>query len=389
MRTVLLGIIIGLATHSSAFAGELTFKKHVLSTTFYSEGCAAADVNKDGRMDVIAGPFWYEAPEWKPHEISQPGQYKVDGGYSESFINASADVNQDSWPDVLVVGFPGQPSYWYVNPQNKPGHWKRHEISPFTCGESPWFGDLDKDGRLDLVAGFKPMTQNSGWMTWWSPPAKKDNPNWQLHVISKPNAPGTHHFAHGLGVGDLNGDGRNDVLIRQGWWESPADPKQSHWMFHPAALGEDCADMYAYDVDADGDKDVISSSAHKYGIWWHEQRTSDDGKTTWVTHTIYDKFSQTHALHLADMNGDGLPDLVTGKRFYAHNGKDPGGKEPAVLFWFEFARVDGKVNWTPHQIDDDSGVGTQFVVQDINEDDRLDIVTSNKKGTFVFENRSR
>jgi hypothetical protein len=144
--------------------------------------------------------------------------------------------------------------------------------------------------------------------------------------------------------------------------------------------------MYPFDVDGDGDMDVISSSAHNYGIWWHEQGKDADGKPTWTKHEIYMKVSQTHALQVADVNADGRPDLVTGKRFWAHNGHDPGEREPAVLMWFEFKHEGGKPAWTPHEIDNDSGIGTQFVVADINADKKLDIVTSNKKGTFVFTN---
>jgi hypothetical protein len=130
------------------------------------------------------------------------------------------------------------------------------------------------------------------------------------------------------------------VVITKGWWEAPEDPTQPDWTFHEAHLGEDCADMLVQDVDGDGDADLISTSAHKYGIWWHEHAKDADGKITWKTHVIQEKlFSQSHAAVAADMNGDGLVDFVTGKRFWAHNGHDPGEKEPAVLYWFELSRV--------------------------------------------------
>ena len=154
--------------------------------------------------------------------------------------------------------------------------------------------------------------------------------------------------------------------------------------------------MIVYDVNGDGLADVITSSAHDYGMWWFEQKKTDGG-IEFEQHEIFGKpktepyaegefrpFSEAHALVMADLNGDGLPDLVTGKRWYAHNGGDPGGKEPAVLYWFEQKRNGKDVQWVPHKIDDDSGVGTQFVVQDMNGDGKLDIVISNKKGVFIF-----
>lgn len=191
-------------------------------------------------------------------------------------------------------------------------------------------------------------------------------------------------FTHGLGFGDVNLDGRSDVLIKEGWWEAPANPRQANWKFHAAGWGEDCSQMYPMDLDGDSDQDIISASAHKYGIWWHEQVKSNSGEATWIRHEISKEFSQTHSLALADINGDGQADLVTGKRYFAHNGHDPGAREPAVLYWFEF-KPGKKPVWIPHKIDDNSGVGLHVVARDITGDERVDIITANKKGVFLFE----
>src|ERR1044071_8495781 len=138
--------------------------------------------------------------------------------------------------------------------------------------------------------------------------------------------------------------------------------------------------MFVLDLDRDGDQDVISSSAHDYGIWWHEQIDPD----TWKEHVIFKEFSQTHGMVMTDINGDGNPDLITGKRYYAHNGGDPGAEEPAVLYWFEY--VPGKEpKWIPHQVDDSSGAGLNSVVEDINKDKMKDIIIGSKKGVYVFE----
>jgi hypothetical protein len=249
--------------------------------------------------------------------------------------------------------------------------------------ESPAFVDVDGDGRDDLLCADVKAKQ----MVWLSPPIKKGDTTWTRYTISAPGIDGTDRYAHGLGLGDINNDGRNDVMIKSGWWEAPADRKQPDWIYHQANFGDDCSEMYVFDVNDDGLNDVITASAHKYGIWWHQQGRDAQGNATWTPHEISQAFSQTHGLALTDMNNDGHPDLVTGKRWFAHNDSDtdPGAHQPAVIYWFEYTPAKAPY-FIPHQIDDDSGVGLHVVVKDMNKDKRKDIVISNKKGVFYFEN---
>jgi len=371
------------------------FQKIILDKTFRSEGVAVADVNRDGKPDILAGDVWYAAPDWKMYEIRPVGQYDGSKGYSQTFVNFAQDVNGDGWADSIIIGLPGEPCRWYENPKNKPGHWKEMIVANSACNETPLFADLLGTGQPVLVFAVRP----EGLMAWFSVPKDLEG-LWDMHVIAGPNAPGTDRYSHGLGVGDVNGDGRNDVLITEGWWEAPqarpepgrGDRAQTNWQFHPAKLGPACANMLVYDVDGDGDSDVITSSAHNYGIWWFEQKAGANG-SEFTQHVIFNDFSQSHAIILVDINGDGVKDLVTGKRYFAHQGKDPGGYEPVVLYWFELRRGQlaalaagqgGRVEFIPHKIDDDSGVGTQFEVADINGDGRPDIAASNKKGVHIF-----
>ena len=327
-------------------------------------------------------------------------------GYSRSFACWADDFNGDGYPDLIVIDFPGVPCYWMENPKGKKDeHWKKHEIWHSACNETPLYVDLFGTGKRVLVMGFQKKGTKSdgadGQMAYFTP-GNDPTALWTMHPISEPSilptimdgkpvagtgkvAPGTNRFSHGLGVGDLNGDGRLDVICTDGWWEQPSKDDWKPWPFHPAALGEACADMFAYDMDGDGKADVISSSAHKFGIWWYQQKPGKD-HPAFLKHDMYPNLvSETHAMHCVDIDGDGLKDLVTGKRFWSHGRAEPGADKAAMLYWLKASKAkDGVMTFTPMVIDDNSGIGTQFVVADINGDKLPDVIVSNKKGVFVI-----
>lgn len=364
------------------------FKKVVLSTTFISEGVCVGDVNKDGKKDVISGAFWFEAPNWIKHVISDddirydkalkpfPKEhiFKVDEGYSNSFVNFAQDVNYDGWIDMIKIGLPGEAVYWFENPKNKPMLWKKHFLFASIGNESPLFEDVNGDGMKDIIGNDSKSKQ----MIWLEAPQTKKDTTWKVHVISSNPTLGTHKYTHGLGFGDMNGDKRKDVIFKEGWWECPGDLMAKEWTFHPLSLQFDSAHIMVLDVDGDGLVDLLNSSAHDYGIWWH--RRTPDGVETKV---IQKDLSQTHAMSMADLSGDKHPDFVVGKRFMAHNGKDPGEFEKPFLRWLEF-KPSKNPSWISHDIDEDSGAGIHIVLEDMNRDGLKDIVISNKKGVFVF-----
>ncbi|GAB3331696.1 FG-GAP-like repeat-containing protein [Larkinella ripae] len=365
------------------------FKKTKLTGDFISEGVAVADLNKDGKLDIVAGYYWFEAPSWKRHELAPSRVFDPRKEYSNSFLNLGMDVNQDGWDDVVVVDFPGKPGFWFENPKNQPGgsggaEWKKHIIADSVgiANESPGFIDIDGDGRLDILCGDKDKKQ----IVWLKPPTKPGDTAWQRFALSAEKVPGTEIFSHGIGFGDVDKDGLNDVVVREGWFKGTADRKAGNWVFHPASLGEPCSHMQVLDVNGDGKNDVVSASAHALGIWWHEQVTDESGKLNFKTHLMSNTTAQTHASIMADLNGDGRKDYITGKRFLAHHGRDPGDSDPAILLWFEF-RPGKEPYYQEHVIDNDSGAGLNIVVQDMNNDRQPDIVIANKNGVFLFENR--
>lgn len=385
------------APGSQANEGEVRWTRITLDREFRSEGVAVFDVNRDGKRDVVAGDVWYEAPSWKMHEIRRPGKYDPATGYSRSFLNFGHDVNGDGWVDLICVGFPGAPCYWYENPRTQPGHWKERLIWHSACNETPNFHDLFGDGKPGLILGSQPEDQ-MGYLP--IPPASEVNSKWTFYPIGLPGKPklggldnGTNRYYHGLGIGDFNQDGRDDVVIRDGWCEAPQDRRSVPWTFHPFVMertdlgtAPDCANIFVEDLDMDGDMDLITSSAHAYGLWWWE---NIDGKTL-RQHVIDKSFSQLHAMQYVDINGDGQRDIVTGKRYFAHNGHEKGENEPIVMLWYEVKRASGMPpKFIRHEIAEgrDTGVGTQFEVTDIDGDGRPDIALSNKKGVNLLLQR--
>ncbi|WP_044198911.1 FG-GAP repeat domain-containing protein [Dyadobacter tibetensis] len=374
-----IGLLAGTPLRAQKAGEESDFIKTPLTTRFISEGATVGDVNRDGKPDVLAGAYWFEAPHWTPHELAKPDTFQVVGSYSDSFLDFAMDVNQDGWVDLIRIDWPGKPAYWHENPKGVGGHWPRHMIHSSVGNESPIFVDMDGDGREDLLCN----DPTSKEVIWLKSPVQLGATSWTKFVISSQPDRATHMYTHGLGYGDIDGDGRKDVLVKNGWWKGPDDIYNGQWTFTEADLGQDCSQMYVLDLNGDGRNDVLSASAHAYGIWWHEQGINAQGEATWKHHLIDSTYSQTHGLALADINGDGHIDFVTGKRYFAHSGKDPGGKEPAVIYWYAYQP--GKTpRWKRHLIDQDSGVGLHVTIEDLNKDGKPDVVTGNKKGVRVF-----
>lgn len=366
------------------------FRTLQLSDQFYAEGAYYGDFNRDGKMDVVAGPFWFEGPDFAKRHEYRPTKVYDPKDYSDNFLTYAGDFNGDGWPDILCVPFPGKDAFWYENRAGKGGHWKEHLACTEVGNESPVWGDVTGDGRPELIYCIK------GFLGYAGPDPARPYEPWKFNAVSTKNER-YQQFLHGVGFGDLNGDKRMDIIEAVGWWEQPSAPQPGQpWIFHPFRFADAAAQMLVYDVNGDGRADVVTSwHCHLYGSVWWEQIPGQGAEPGWKQHIILSptpdvtttvfRVTQMHALALADMNGDGLLDVVTGKRFWAHG--PTGDKEPdaaAVIFWFELHRTaDGQVAFQPKLIDDNSGVGTQVAAVDLNGDRRPDVVVANKKGIFV------
>jgi HEAT repeat protein len=390
-----------------------SFERQVLTERFMAEGCALADFDRDGHVDLTAGnSIWYGPEFTRRIDFTPPANnpegatktpYDPARGYSDYFLAFAHDFTGDAWPDILVYGLPGGPALVYVNPAEKrpagdAATWQKHAIFDTADGESPDLVDVTGDGRPEL------LVHAGGQLGYaeidWSKPLEKA----RFHPIT-PKTPENDkkyfRYTHGSGAGDVNGDGRIDLLMKEGWFEQPAaDAASPLWPFHPGPFGPEGArgggQMYVYDVNGDGRNDVIASyDGHGFGLGWFEQRP-DGGFTphrimgaTAADHPHGVAFSQLHALRLADFDGDGLLDILTGKRRWAHgiNG-DAEPNAPPVLYWFRLTRDgEGGASFTPQQIDDDSGVGTQVTAGDVTGDGKPDVAVANKRGVFIFRQK--
>lgn len=413
-------VCLAFASGAACLAADVAFEKQTLTERFVAEGCDMADFDRDGHLDVTAGNTIWHGPDFRRQtEFTPPANnpsgptktpYDPAKGYSDYFLAYAHDFTGDSWPDILVYGLPGEAAHLFVNPQGKAGHWAKHAIFDVADGESPDLKDMNGDGRPELLVHSsdfeQPKNAQAGGQLGfaeidWTQPLGKARFR-PITPKSPENDKKYFRYTHGYGAGDVNGDGRADLLTKDGWFEQPADISvDSIWPFHPGPFGpadapRGGAQMYAYDVNGDGRTDVVTSyDGHGCGLGWFEHNA--DG--TFTERKIMGAkpeenadgvtFSQLHALRLVDMNGDGLADIVTGKRRWAHgiNG-DVEPNAPPVLYWFELVR-DGKggARFVAHQIDDDSGVGTQVTVGDLDKDGKPDVIVANKRGVFVFFQR--
>jgi hypothetical protein len=381
----------------AARAGEPRWKLHAINGQSEFEAAGVFDVDNDGKLDVVSGSFWYQAPTWKAFPVRKVERV---GSYFNDFATLPLDVNGDGYTDFITCSYFGQDVGWVENPGKAGSAWTYHEIDKPGHIEAAWMVDLSGDGVPDVL----PNTVNT--VVWYEVKKKKSGKGVEL----KKHDFGKEAAGHGVGSGDLNRDGRTDLLTPKGWFEAPSDPasENASWTWHPDwKLGATGIQILARDVDGDGLADLVYGMGHDYGLLWMKQGKGESGERTWTKGTIDPSVASVHTLLWADIDGDGKAhELVTGKRVYAHE-IEPGATDGSLVAWYHF---DPQTKaWVKHVIfqgeparnapakagdrvalkdfpPGTAGTGLQLTAIDIDGDGDLDLVCPGKSGLYLFEN---
>jgi hypothetical protein len=378
------------------------FRMQRLTPFQYSWAQAAADVNRDGNLDIIIPPFIFMGPDYTTaREFYAAETLNPSTVYPSIMVGFAGDFTGDGWPDFLSANG----GRLYVNPKGEPRRWDVYPNVVTGTSEISVMKDIDGDGKPDLVHVGPNQT-----VCYSHPDPANPTGKWITTAVSEPQSTG----GHGIGAGDINGDGKMDIVNAYGWWEQPkAGPASGPWKYHAQAFSrwtarasEGGGEISVYDVNGDGLNDVVTAlSAHGFGLAWFEQKKDGAGNISFVEHVFADDyasknaggvtFSEPHGETSADVDGDGIPDFIVGKRLFSHHegylDPDGGNGEPVLYVYYtrRNPKAPGGAEFVPELIHNQSGAGSQILAMDINKDGIVDVVTSTVQGAYVFFGKPR
>ena len=380
----LAAVVVCLILNAKLVANDLSFRRHLIDAESTYSACAVMDVNRDGRMDIVCGGWWYAAPTWKRHYLREVQMIR---GRYDDYAHLPLDVNRDGWTDYVSANWRSQSIYWVQHPGRSLGAWTKHLIDTPGGMETARLVDVDGDGTPDVLPNCVRTADGRPFAAWWELATAKNatgrfSARWIRHELPSEVA------GHGIGFGDINGDGRNDIVGSRGWLEAPPDRRTDRWIWHAEFdMGRDCSiPIIVQDVDADGDNDLIWGRGHNIGLFWMEQTAGDDRQREWQRHTIDTSWSQAHSLLLADLDNDDQPELIAGKRYLGHEGRDPGELDPLVAYWYRFTGTSRTWHRGVISPAGDAGFGLDPKANDVDGDGDVGVVGPGRSGLYWFEN---
>lgn len=370
MKTCLTVLALILPIFAFPQSKNINFEKQLIAYESY-ESVGIMDVDKDGIPDLVSGSYWYKGPKFLDRFLI--GQVKRYGEYYEDFATIPMDVNEDGYLDFITGGWFEGKLAWKENPGNGK-EWTSHVIAETGNIETIRAWDIDGDGKVEIVPNNprKPLV----FYKWVAPN------QFEKYAVFETQG-------HGLGFGDINSDGWGDLISSFGWYEAPPGLRNGEWIFHPTfELGDVSIPIIVTDLNGDEMNDLIVGNGHGYGLFWMEQQRDADDKITFTKHDIDPNHAQYHVLEWIDLDGDGQNELIAGKRYRAHNGKDPGENDEIGLYYFEWngeSFVKNVISYGP--FGEGKGTGLYFSTGDLNGDGKIDIAVAGKDGLAVFHQK--
>jgi hypothetical protein len=338
----------------------------------------AADFTGDGRLDVLSNSRnacrLFVAPDWTQRIVHEHPEH--DAIHSEVM-----DVDGDGDPDYIGARYNPGLLFWLETPDDPLRlPWTFRTIREDVHGiHGVLVGDVDADGRLDLVANSaQPLEPHSESVAWLRVPEEvRSVSEWPVFLPADRDAPGLTHY---LGLGDLNGDGRADIMTAAkggptappgsgdwfAWWEAPEDPEQRGWRKHVIAANQPGAtNILPADVNGDGAMDLVCTRGHGDGVLWFQG-------PQWEPHDIWAELTGPHSLQVADIDGDGDVDAATC------------AKDDKLAVWFE---NDGRGRFASHVVGRDQAA-YDVRLADLDGDRDLDLLVAGQLSENVvwYEN---
>jgi len=363
-----------------AAAAEPTFRRHDINPESAFCACAAVDVNRDGRLDIVCGGWWYEAPGWTRRLVRE---VPIIRGRYDDYSSLPLDVNGDGWTDLVSANYRSETLFWIEHPGPSLGPWKAHVIEKPGPMETARLADVNGDGRPDV------LPNGARFAAWWEldpgRPAPGGAPRWVRHDLPSEAA------GHGLGFGDVNGDGRGDIVTPRGWLEAAGSATATaapEWQWRAEfELHRDASiPILVHDVDGDGDSDLVWGRGHRMGVYWMEQAKGPDGARKWIRHAVDTSWSQAHSPLLADLDKDGRPEIVVGKRYLGHEGRDLGEYDPLVVCWYKFDPQQRTFRRGVIASGGPVGMGLDPKAADLDADGDVDLILPGRSGLYWMEN---